>query len=134
MFIVLVRVLFGQSKFKVILESKGIKRYYLLEGIVVRNYLFLLFFLFVDVVFNVFFFNGIINCFVNYMVVFFFNGIIDCFVNYVIKLCVVCILQSELIMMRKRRVKMNMYYSVLEFCSKFLYYCIVKYMKIYIFF
>lgn len=117
MFIVLVRVLFGQSKFKVILESKGIKRYYLLEGIVVRNYLFLLFFLFVDVVFNVFF----------------FNGIIDCFVNYMIKLCVVCILQSELIMMRKGRVKMNMYYNFLEFCSKFLYYCIVKYMKIYIF-
>lgn len=117
MFIVLVRVLFGQSKFKVILESKGIKRYYLLEGIVVRNYLFLLFFLFVDVVFNVFF----------------FNGIIDCFVNYVIKLCVVCILQSELIMMRKGRVKMNMYYNFVEFGSKFLYYCIVKYMKIYIF-
>lgn len=36
--------------------------------------------------------------------------------------------------MRKGRVKMNMYYNFLEFGSKFLYYCIVKYMKIYIFF
>lgn len=29
---------------------------------------------------------------------------------------------------------MNMHYSFLEFCSKFSYHCIAKYMKTYIFF